>query len=149
VRPGDDANSFVAQLSTDLLAIIDERSGGPLVRSVIRTRDLYEGPHLDALPDLLVEWNDDVATGSTCVGGGRAARVLARSEKLGRVERENTYGRTGEHRIEGMFVAVGPHVRGGDLARRVSVLDFAPTFCEFLGVNLPITEGNPIAELVR
>ena len=33
-------------------------SGAPLVKRVVRTRDLYAGEQLDALPDLLVEWNE-------------------------------------------------------------------------------------------
>ena len=148
IRPGGEADSFIAQLSADLLEIVDERSGGPLVRRVLRTRDLYEGPHLDALPDLLVEWNDEPATGSSCVGGGRGARVIAHSAKMGRVEQENTYGRTGEHRPEGMFIAVGPHLSTRAMTHPVSILDFAPTFCEFLGVALPISDGTPIAELL-
>ena len=149
ILPGNEAASFIAQLSASLLEIVDERTGGPLVRRVLRTRDLYEGPHLDALPDLLVEWNDELATGSSCVGGGEGARVIAHSAKIGRVERENSYGRTGEHRPEGMFIAVGPQVSTGEITRPVSILDFAPTFCELLGVALPISDGTAIAELVR
>lgn len=149
VHPGDDEERFVAQLSNDLLNLVDERTGGALVRRVLRTRDLYDGPNLGDLPDLLVEWNDETPTGSTRVGQGRAARVVARSAKLGRVERENSYARTGEHRIEGMFVAVGPQLSAGELTRCVSVLDFAPTFCEFLGVKLPVAEGSSIFELIK
>ena len=148
IRPGDEAAAFMAQLSADLLEIVDERTGGRLVRRVLRTRDLYDGPHLDALPDLLVEWNDEVATGSSCVAGGEGALVTAHSAKIGRVEHENAYGRTGEHRPEGIFIAAGPNVSPGEMTRPVSILDFAPTFCELLGVAFPISDGTPIPELV-
>ena len=47
-----EADAFVEALRADLLAIIDERTGEPLVRSVRRTADLYDGDCLDRLPDL-------------------------------------------------------------------------------------------------
>jgi predicted AlkP superfamily phosphohydrolase/phosphomutase len=118
------------------------------VRSVRRTADLYQGAHLGDLPDLLVEWNDDAPTGSAIVGNGAAATIRATSPELGVVEGTNTYGRTGEHRPRGFFVARGPGIAPGRLAREVSLLDFAPTFCAMLGTPLPRAEGAPIAELL-
>jgi predicted AlkP superfamily phosphohydrolase/phosphomutase len=148
LQPGTEADSFVAQLTADLLDIRNASTGAPLVSRVLQTRALYEGPYLDSLPDLIVEWNDAVALGSTHVGQGRGAKLVAHSAKLGHLERQNTYSRTGEHRIEGLFVAVGPRVPAARLARAVSVLDFAPTFCHALGVPLPIADGVPIPELL-
>lgn len=148
VQPGVDAEAFVAQLTADLLDIRHVPTGAPLVSRVLQTRALYEGPQLDALPDLIVEWNDAIPVGSAHIAHGRAANIVMESAKLARVQRQNTYGRTGEHRLEGLFVAVGPHVPAAQLARSVSVLDFAPTFCSALGVPLPIADGTPISELV-
>jgi predicted AlkP superfamily phosphohydrolase/phosphomutase len=146
---GDDVARFVAQLEADLLAIVDDASGAPLVKRVLRTRDMYEGEHLDSLPDLLVEWNEAVAVGSTTLGAGAGARVSARSPKFGTVEGANDYGRSGEHRAGGWFVAAGPGVQQGRLGREPSLLDLAPTFTRMLGVELPGAEGEPIPEIVK
>ena len=108
LAPGEQTDRFVEQLEQDLLAIVDDASGAPLVKRVLRTRDLYEGEHLDALPDLLVEWNEGVANGSTALGGGAGARVSARSPKIGTITGVNDYGRSGEHRPGGWLVAAGP-----------------------------------------
>ncbi|HEV7704752.1 MAG TPA: alkaline phosphatase family protein [Gemmatimonadaceae bacterium] len=149
LTPGEGADRFCAELEADLLAIVDEITGKPLVRRVIRTRDLFAGPRLDALPDLLVEWNDAIARGSTALGNGAASRVRARSPKFGTIEGMNEYGRSGEHRAGGWFVAAGPEVTVGRLNRDPSLLDLAPTFARILGVVLPGTEGSPIEEIVR
>jgi predicted AlkP superfamily phosphohydrolase/phosphomutase len=149
VAPGEDADRFCAQLEADLLAIVDELTGEPLVRRVIRTRDLYAGERLDALPDLLVEWNDAVARGSATLGHGAASRVRARSPKIGTIEGVNEYGRSGEHRAGGWFVAAGPGVSAGRLNREPSLLDLAPTFSRILGVDLPGAAGKPIEEIAR
>jgi predicted AlkP superfamily phosphohydrolase/phosphomutase len=142
------ADKFCKNLSADLLSIVDERTNRPLVRRVIRTADLYNGERLDHLPDLLVEWNDKVPTGSTAVGKGAGAMVHARSPKIGVIEGMNHYGRTGEHRSEGLFIAAGPGVRPGVLGKTVSILDFAPTFTKLLDVELPDCDGQLIKELI-
>lgn len=147
LAPGEEAARFVAQLEADLLEIVDDVSGAPLVTRVRRTRDLYEGEHIDALPDLLVEWNEAVAVGSTALGTGAGAHVSARSRTIGTIAGANDYGRSGEHRADGWFVAAGPGVQHGQLARAPSLLDLAPTFTRMLGVELPGADGNAIAEI--
>jgi predicted AlkP superfamily phosphohydrolase/phosphomutase len=149
LAPGEQADRFVKQLEEDLLAIVDDASGAPLVSRVLHTRDLYEGEHLDALPDLLVVWNEAVAIGSTALGGGAGARVRARSPKIGTMEGANDYGRSGEHRPGGWLVAAGPGVVRGRLERAPYLLDLAPTFARILGVELPGAEGTPISEIVE
>ncbi len=145
---GPAADAFAAQLTRDLLEIVDQRSGRPLIRDVWRTRDRYAGEHLDTLPDLLVEWDDAVALGSALIGAGAGATVRAASPKIGAVEGTNRYGRTGEHRPEGLFVAAGPGTPSGRLPSPVSILDFAPTLAALLGAPLPESDGRCIPELL-
>jgi hypothetical protein len=74
--------------------------------------------------------------------------VIARSPRVGTVEGANDYGRSGEHRPGGWFVAAGPALRAGRLDREPSLLDLAPTFAALLGVALPDAQGTPIPEIV-
>lgn len=143
VEPGREREALEAELERELLAIVDERTGRHLIRAVRRTRELHAGPRLDALPDLLVEWNDADPMGST-VTGGRGATVRARSPRIGTVEGTNRYGRTGEHRVEGFFVAAGPGVAPGRLDAPISVMDLAPTFAALLGVRLENVDGRAV-----
>ena len=146
LHPGGEAREFCDRLETDLLEIRDHRTGGPLVARVLRTSDHFHGPHLSELPDLLVEWNDDTATGSTAIGHGMGAVVRVSSPKIGMLEGHNEYGRSGEHRPDGWFVATGPGIRPGPL-RPVSVLDLAPTFARMLGVDMSECDGSVIPAL--
>ena len=148
IRPGQEADAFVAELSEDLLAIQDDRTGQGLVRRVQRTRDICEGPQVEGLPDLLVEWADAVPTGSTAVAGGIGAEVSISSPKLGILTGRNHFGRTGEHRRHGLMIAAGPDIRMEQSSRRFSILDLAPTFCGVLGVDFPEAERTPIQEIV-
>ncbi len=148
VEPGVERDALEAELERELLAVIDDRTGAPLIKAVRRTRDLYQGEYLDDLPDLLVEWSDATPTGSTSVGNGASALVTARSPRIGTVERRNEYGRTGEHRRDGFVVAAGPGIAPGLLSASVSVMDLAPTLAAMLGVALEHADGRPVPELL-
>ncbi|MFN0179140.1 MAG: alkaline phosphatase family protein [Gemmatimonadales bacterium] len=148
LRPGAEADGFVAELTGQLLAIVDRRDGGPLVSRVVRTSDLFQGDALDHLPDLLVEWSDRLATGSSAVAGGVAATITVWSPATGEITGTNDYGRTGEHRRDGFVIGAGPGIPVGTLGQPASVMDLAPTLASWLGAELPGVDGRPIAELL-
>lgn len=147
LQPGPEAEGFCAQLIEDLRAIVDDRTGRPLIAAVHRTAALYRGTHLDALPDLLVEWDAEAPIGSTALAGGRGARVRASSIKIGVVEGSNRYGRTGEHLPTGMFVCAGTGVPAARCADAASIMDFHPTLCRLMGLTAPGVDGRVISEI--
>ncbi len=146
LQPGAEVDEFCAQLERDLLAIRDERNGEPLIRTVVRTNTLYHGPRIDALPDLLVEWNS-VPTGTVAHGSGRQATVRASSPAIGTLQGENNWVRTGEHVSQGFFTFRGRGVGEGQRNVLVSSLDIHPTICHLLGIAHPDVDGVVIKEL--
>ena len=139
---------FSRALERDLLDVVDAESGRPAVSRLLRTDDLYRGPHRAHLPDLLVEWSEQRALGSATVGTGRGASVRLSSSRIGTVEGINHYCRSGDHRREGLFVAVAPGLGLERLAEPVSIMDFAPTLTRLLGVDLAGGAGRPIQPLL-
>jgi len=132
VERGEDYERFCRALTADLMELVNAETGRPLVREVLRVADLHQGPHLDALPDLLARWN-------------REAPIAAvSSPKIGRIERPYLGTRTGDHRPQGLVLACGPGIEPGEIAAPVSVTDLAPTLAALLGVELPGTDGRPI-----
>ena len=149
LAPGAEADAFCASLTRDLMALVDDASGHPLVSRVLRTADLYAGEYLDALPDLLVEWNDDRPLESSSLGDASLGRTRARLPGLGTVEGVNDYARTGEHRPGGWFVAAGPRIAHRRLTSEASILDLAPTAAAMLGVTMTGVDGRVISELLH
>lgn len=147
VQPAE-ADEFCDRLAARLLDIVDARTGRPLIARIRRTAELFDGEHLDALPDLLVEWSDAEHLGSTALGPPDAGRLHARSASIGTVEGVNDYARTGEHRPNGWLVAAGPGIRRGPIPHPVSLLDVAPTATAMLGVPFTGASGRPIPSLV-
>jgi predicted AlkP superfamily phosphohydrolase/phosphomutase len=148
VAPGPDEIAVSRQLAHDLEAIRNLDTARPVIRRVQRTAELFQGEYLGLLPDILVAWSDEAPVGSATVGAGAGATVRLGSEQIGTLEGTNRYCRTGDHRPEGLFIATGPGLTSGRLSQTVSVLDFAPTLTACLGVDLPISDGQLIPELL-
>jgi predicted AlkP superfamily phosphohydrolase/phosphomutase len=70
------------------------------------------------------------------------------SPRIGILEGTNGYCRSGDHRREGLFVAVSPRHPPARLEGAVSIMDFAPTLARLLGVELPGAAGRPIPALL-
>jgi predicted AlkP superfamily phosphohydrolase/phosphomutase len=137
IQPGTEYEAFLEQLGRDLVDIVNVETGRKIVNHVIRTSDLYSGEGTEHFPDLLVEWANVEPVRSV------------QSKKIGRLDKEYAYCRTGEHTPGGLFVAAGPGIASGPLAKTVSILDFAPTFCEALGVRHDGFEGTAIPEIAH
>jgi predicted AlkP superfamily phosphohydrolase/phosphomutase len=148
VKPGVEVDTLCEDLAETLLKILDYDTGIPMIKSVKRTDRLYQGDYLDHLPDLLVEWSDKKFLGSMGAGNPDRSKLTLTSEKIGIIEGVNPDCRTGDHRPEGLFVALGSGIKAGRLERTVSLLDFAPTFSSLLGVKLPHVDGEPINEIL-
>lgn len=137
VQPGSEYEAFCAHLTRELLALVNVDTGRPVVCQVLRTAELYEGAHLGDLPDLLIEWD-------------RATPVAGiASPAIGSIRKTFAGPRTGDHKPEGLFFAVGPGIRPGRRSEKVSIMDFAPTFADLLGLRLPSAEGRPLTHLLR
>jgi predicted AlkP superfamily phosphohydrolase/phosphomutase len=137
VQRGAECDALCARIERDLMAIINLDTGQPIARRVLRTASMYQGPYVDYLPDLVVEWSND------------APVYRIGSEKIGEIEGAYRYCRSGEHHPGGMFIAAGGGIPHGQLTRSVSILDFAPTLSTMLGVTLPDVDGRLIPELTR
>jgi predicted AlkP superfamily phosphohydrolase/phosphomutase len=135
VAPGKEFDTVCSELTSDLLDIINVQTGKAIVKRVIRTADMYHGPYVNDLPDLLVEWTND------------APVYAISSRKIGEVRGEYRYCRSGDHTPHGLFIAKGPSILPGQLDRTVSILDFAPTLTAMLGVPLPDADGIVIPEV--
>ncbi len=137
VEPGTPYDALCSQIETELKAIVNLETGEPVVREVLHSRDLFEGPYLDDLPDLNVVWNDSAPV-----------RTVA-SDKIGRIERSYTGNRTGDHRDKGLVLAKGPGIPGGRIDAQLSSMDIGPTVAACLGATLAGSDGRPIEAVFK
>jgi hypothetical protein len=129
--------STCAFLEREMRALRDADTGEPVVSGVGFSRELYQGPYLDELPDVLVAWRRE-----------RPPRAFA-SPTVGRIAVPRLPGRGGDHTPHGLALALGPGIEPGRLARSIKVDDLGPTFAAWAGVELVDVDGRPVPEWVQ
>ncbi|HEY0386866.1 MAG TPA: alkaline phosphatase family protein [Gaiellales bacterium] len=104
------------RLATSLLGFVDPATGRHPIASVRRKEDVLSGPYLDRAPDLLLE----------------PAPLYSLTHARQMVEQADWL--SGDHRPEGIYVAAGADVTGGE-GPEISLADFAGWITHALGVE--------------
>lgn len=124
-------------LITELESLVHTGTGRRAVDRVLRVADLYDGPHLHELPDLVVDWNRDAPISDVT------------SPRIGRVTGKYASSRTGDHRLDGLLLVTGPGSEAVSLEDRVDLVDLAPSIAAHFGVDLADIDGKPIPSLAH
>jgi predicted AlkP superfamily phosphohydrolase/phosphomutase len=144
VEPGDEYERVREELSERLL---DLRwgDGQQIVAAVHRREDLYAGPELDKIPDLVVEFRDYAWLGK----GNLTERTPTLEDAISiRAHPDQRYA--GGHRPDGIFVLSGPAARAGAELSGAGIADVAPTVMYLLGEPVPASfEGRLLAEALE
>jgi predicted AlkP superfamily phosphohydrolase/phosphomutase len=107
---------------------------------VHRREDLFEGPFLEKIPDIVIEFKDYAWTGK---GNRKRGNVYIP------VTDEHPYrGTTGSHRPNGILALAGPSVRvGAEFGARIE--DVAPTMLYLMGAPIPLgLDGRVLEEVI-
>jgi hypothetical protein len=114
------------------MALVNADSGGPAVRGVYRCADYHRRELDDCLPDLFVEWERSVPI--EAVG----------SPKVGTVRIPQSRSRTGDHRPDGLLLAVGPGFEAGAELPSIAVEDIGPSLAARFGVKFDDVDGEAV-----
>ena len=121
-------------LCRDLRSLESPITGEPIARAVFRREEAYDGPHVEAAPQIVFEQALGVHT-SGAIGDNPPFT--------------GTGHWTAENTPTGLFLADGPGVRG-DLdgaASRVSITDVAPTVLASVGNRVPTDMDGEVLPL--
>jgi predicted AlkP superfamily phosphohydrolase/phosphomutase len=134
-----DAAESLAEELREGLATFHDPDGARAVGSVGAVGELYEGRHVDRLPDLVVRWAERPATGLTHV----------HSERFGTVRRQGVgSGRSGNHTPGDAWALLVPgRSRVSVPPRPPRLVDVAATVAELTGADRNDLPGTPL--LVR
>jgi predicted AlkP superfamily phosphohydrolase/phosphomutase len=133
-----DARAVLDDLKAGLRAILHPVTSAPLVEKIYERDELYHGPHAHLAPDL------------TVVPGDWRYRTIGLHDFTTNKVISPAFGPTGDHRMEGVFIAKGPAFRAGAaLADDADLLDIAPTVLRLLGVSVPADmDGRVLTEVL-
>jgi predicted AlkP superfamily phosphohydrolase/phosphomutase len=135
VDPGAEYQELRQQLRDRLLNVSDPRSGERIVDNVWFREEVYDGPYTHLAPDVLFVARDYAYLGRELLG------------TRGVVETSMNWA-NGFHRMNGIFLAYGPHLRCGARAQGATMVDVAPTLLHSLGLPVPDNmDGRVLAEV--
>ncbi len=134
----EDVRPLLEDLKAGLLTIPHPESGTPLVERVFEREELYSGPHAHLAPDLTVVLND------------WRYRTIGLYDFTTNKVISPAFGPTGDHRMEGVFLATGSPFRPGAALDGANLLDIAPTVLHLLGVPVPPDmDGRILTEILE
>jgi predicted AlkP superfamily phosphohydrolase/phosphomutase len=135
VEPGAEYQELRQQLRDRLLKVSDPRSGERIVDRVWFREEVYDGPYTHLAPDVLFVARDYAYLGRELLG------------TRGVVETSMNWA-NGFHRMNGIFLAYGPHMGRGVRAQGATMVDVAPTLLHSLGLPVPGNmDGRVLADV--
>jgi predicted AlkP superfamily phosphohydrolase/phosphomutase len=138
VERGAEAEQLANEIAKGLMEYVDPLTGKPFIERVIRKEEIYSGTHYEDAPDLIALSRnlEYVSFGTTDFGNNRLT---------GRI-----FGMTGYHRMNGVLIMSGPHVKPGASPSDAAIIDLAPTILYALGVPVPeAMDGRVLNELFK
>ena len=137
----EDRDSLIEELTEVLMALRTPEGEAP-VMAVHRREDLYSGPHIEAAPDLVIEWRDTAYMPTE--------RDHENEPLFGERYREYmSWPTSGSHRPKGTFIAAGPDIARKSSIDPVSLVDLAPLWLSLNGVEPPKSmEGSVRRDLL-
>ncbi|UCC62342.1 MAG: phosphodiesterase, partial [Anaerolineae bacterium] len=111
--------------------------GRPMLDRVIPKSRLAPGKHVDEGPDLHV-----VLDGYRYI----SCPLFAND---GHVSSQQIRGDSGSHRMHGVLIAYGPHIRPGAMVEGAQIVDLAPTVLSLFGCPVPgDMDGRVLTEIL-
>jgi predicted AlkP superfamily phosphohydrolase/phosphomutase len=136
VQPGEEYEAIRTRILEEMRSLRDPKTGEPIVLEAYRREELYHGERLETAPDLILVTQDQYK-GGTSIDELISAVPLDVISKL-----------SGVHRMNGIILAQGPHIRRNARIEGAGIIDVAPTVMYALGMPIPTDmDGKPLAGL--
>ncbi len=129
---------IIDYLIRNLYEIIDTETKVKIIKRIIRREKIYWGPYLNKAPDLLIEM----------IKGYAISPSLIHNKIFGSPLTGNLI-RTGDHELNGIFMAYGPNIKNG-LEIDAFVWDVTPTILQIMGFTATMDmDGKILKEIFQ
>jgi len=126
VQPGDEYERLRNELIEKLKLIRDPASGRTIVQEIYRREEVFSGPNMHRMPDIVMVLD-------TAVVG----RTEPSASAWGDVPETQFREISGDHDLNGIFVAAGPDIQARGFLDQAHLLDVAPTLVASLAQPVP------------
>ena len=122
IIPADDYRETIENLSEYWLTLTCAETDANIVNAIVNVSEIYTGTPLHRLPDLLLQWNTELATG----------RIKVADEKIIKPQPQGNHINLGGSMLESALLASSPIS-----SDTLSPESLAQIICRTIGVNLP------------
>ena len=138
VEPGSEFDELCDEVCYELKRLVNPETGKPAVHEVVQISEVYQGPNLYELPDLVVQWSENAPINKLY------------HPRFGVISREGFELRRAQHAPEGFMIAGGEHINKKAVLNGVTTMDIAPTILYLMGEVIPDEmDGRVLFELVH
>jgi len=133
VEPGEEYEKLRGEITEKLYEFKDPDDGSSVVERVYKREEIYHGQYLENMPDLIIGWKDykylrmfnyPLSDDDSIIWTIPPTLSLL-------------WDRTGAHKPNGMFMAIGPHIKSKGQVENASIMDIAPTVLYECGIPVP------------
>jgi predicted AlkP superfamily phosphohydrolase/phosphomutase len=127
----EDYKNIRQQIIEQLREMKENSKGSPVISDVWKKEEIYHGPSLHMAPDILFKTNHHFVSPSL------EGKVFTDWE------------RNGHHR-NGIFMAYGPDITGGQEIKEAKIYDLAPTILHMMNIPVPAdVDGKVLTEILK
>lgn len=127
---------FRENLIREIKEIEEPRTGTKLAQAVYKREEIYSGRYVDRAPDVVILPNE----------GYTLANAAGTRETWTYPDR----GWYRTHRLQGIFLALGPDIREGVEIEGAKIYDLAPTILHIFGIPIPKDiDGRVLKEIFK
>ncbi|MHC4715940.1 MAG: alkaline phosphatase family protein, partial [Planctomycetota bacterium] len=143
VAPGAEYEAVRDRIIRALTDVVDPETNLPVAKAVHRREEVWSGPALESLPDVILEQREMIYD-TRLINEASGDDIFY---ELPRPTRTKLF-HVGGHRRNGLFMARGPHIRKG-ATRDAGIADVPATVLALLGCTIPDNlDGRPLAEIL-
>lgn len=136
VQIGEEYEALRANILEEVRKLREPGTDEPIVLEAYRREELYHGERLERAPDIIIVTKDSYKCGTSI------------HKLISEVPLDVCSKLSGVHRMDGIILAQGPHIRCNALVEGAGIIDVAPTVLYALGMPIPSDmDGKPLTAL--
>jgi len=121
---------------SQLLELKDPDNGEQVIEKVLKKEEILEGPYLEYAPDLFI-FTNSMKYETVAEPVSKYSRIITPQSR-----------KSGIHRINGIFMAMGQQIESGRKLQNLSILDIAPMVLHMTGLKIPNDMDGQIPKLI-
>lgn len=126
IVPQEEYEALRRRIGEEIIAIKDKETGAQIIKSIFYPENIYSGPYLRNAPDIIF------------LPADMKYKAIGMTDFPSNNFLEPVYANSGDHRLEGIFIAKGEKIKKGyKLAGNAWLGDSAPTILYTLGLPIP------------